>query len=68
MRGGVYLFNMKTSKFEAQPYINSQLYRDGQIKALEIDHRNNLWIGTNEGVALALSITKISGDTQFWIA
>ena len=50
--GGVYLFNMKTSKFEAQPYINSQLYRDGQIKALEIDHRNNLWIGTNEGVAV----------------
>ncbi len=50
--GGVILYNMKTSKFEAQPYINSQLYRDGQVKALEIDRQNNLWIGTNEGVAV----------------
>ena len=50
--GGVILFNMKTSKFEAQPYINSILYKDGQVKALEIDRQNNLWIGTNEGVAV----------------
>lgn len=51
-QGGVVLFNMKTSKFEAQPYINSTLFRDGQVKALEIDRKNNLWIGTNEGVAV----------------
>ncbi len=51
-QGGVISFNMKTSKFEAQPYINSILYRDGQVKALEIDNQNHLWIGTNEGVAL----------------
>src|ERR1035437_3010441 len=50
--GGVMLYNMKTSKFEAQPYINSILYNDGQVKALEIDSQNNLWIGTNEGVAV----------------
>ena len=50
--GGVILYNMKTSRFEAQPYINSQLYKDGQIKALEIDRKNHLWIGTNEGVAV----------------
>jgi ligand-binding sensor domain-containing protein/serine phosphatase RsbU (regulator of sigma subunit) len=50
--GGVLFFNMKTSKFEAQPYINSKLYHDGKIKALEIDHKNNLWIGTSEGVAV----------------
>jgi len=43
---------MKTSKFEAQLYINSQLYRDGQVKALEVDNHNNLWVGTNEGVAV----------------
>ena len=43
---------MKTSKFEAQPYINSQLYHDEQVKALEVDNRNNLWVGTNEGVAV----------------
>ncbi|MGC1389492.1 MAG: two-component regulator propeller domain-containing protein [Bacteroidales bacterium] len=50
--GGVLFFNMKTSKFEAQPYINSKLYHDNKIKALEIDRRNNLWIGTSEGVAV----------------
>jgi ligand-binding sensor domain-containing protein/serine phosphatase RsbU (regulator of sigma subunit) len=50
--GGVILYNMKTSKFEAQPYINSILYRDGQVKALEIDRQNHLWVGTNEGVAV----------------
>jgi ligand-binding sensor domain-containing protein/serine phosphatase RsbU (regulator of sigma subunit) len=50
--GGVILFNMKTSKFEAQPYINSILYRGGQVKALEIDKENHLWIGTVEGVAV----------------
>jgi ligand-binding sensor domain-containing protein/serine phosphatase RsbU (regulator of sigma subunit) len=50
--GGVILFNMKTSKFEAQPYINSILYKGGQVKALEIDRQNKLWIGTVEGVAV----------------
>jgi len=50
--GGVILYNMKTSKFEAQPYINSTLYQGGQVKALEIDRQNNLWIGTVDGVAV----------------
>jgi ligand-binding sensor domain-containing protein/serine phosphatase RsbU (regulator of sigma subunit) len=50
--GGVILFNMKSSKFEAQPYINSIIHRDFQVKALEVDRQNNLWIGTNEGVAV----------------
>ncbi|MBK7131889.1 MAG: SpoIIE family protein phosphatase [Bacteroidales bacterium] len=50
--GGVIVYNMKTSKFEAQPYINSILYRGGQVKALEIDKENNLWIGTVDGVAV----------------
>lgn len=50
--GGVILYNMKTSKFEAQPYINSILYTGGQVKALEVDKQNNLWIGTVEGVAV----------------
>jgi ligand-binding sensor domain-containing protein len=49
--GGVIMYNMKTSRFEAQVYINSWLYSDGQVKALEIDRQNNLWIGTNDGVA-----------------
>jgi ligand-binding sensor domain-containing protein/serine phosphatase RsbU (regulator of sigma subunit) len=51
-QGGVIKFNMKTSKFESQPYINSRLFRDGQVKALEIDKQNHLWIGTNEGYAI----------------
>lgn len=50
--GGVIKFNMKTSKFEAQPYINSILYRGGQVKAMEIDKQNNLWIGTLDGLAV----------------
>jgi ligand-binding sensor domain-containing protein/serine phosphatase RsbU (regulator of sigma subunit) len=50
--GGVIKFNMKSSKFEAQPYINSILYRDGIVKAMELDKQNHLWIGTNEGVAV----------------
>jgi ligand-binding sensor domain-containing protein/serine phosphatase RsbU (regulator of sigma subunit) len=50
--GGVIMYNMKTSRFEAQPYINSILYRGGQVKAMEIDKENHLWIGTVEGVAV----------------
>jgi ligand-binding sensor domain-containing protein/serine phosphatase RsbU (regulator of sigma subunit) len=50
--GGVIMYNMKSSKFEAQPYINSILYRGGQVKAMEIDRENNLWIGTVDGVAV----------------
>ena len=50
--GGVILYNMKTSRFEAQPYINSILYEGGQVKAMEIDKQNNLWIGTLEGLAV----------------
>lgn len=50
--GGVILFNMKTSGFESQPYINSILYQGGQVKAMEIDRQNNLWVGTVDGLAV----------------
>jgi ligand-binding sensor domain-containing protein/serine phosphatase RsbU (regulator of sigma subunit) len=50
--GGVIMYNMKTSRFEAQPYINSILYQGGQVKAMEIDRTNKLWIGTVDGVAV----------------
>jgi ligand-binding sensor domain-containing protein/serine phosphatase RsbU (regulator of sigma subunit) len=50
--GGVMLFNMKTSKFEAQPEVNSALYTGGQVKSMEIDRKNNLWIGTVDGVTV----------------
>ena len=51
--GGVILFNMKTSKFEAQPNINSAFPPlVDQVTAMEIDKQNNLWIGTADGVAV----------------
>jgi ligand-binding sensor domain-containing protein/serine phosphatase RsbU (regulator of sigma subunit) len=50
--GGVVLYNMKTSNFESQPYINSILRGRGQVTALEIDKTNHLWIGTLEGVTM----------------
>lgn len=49
-KGGVILYNMKSSKFEPQPDINSFLPRIDQVKAMEIDRQNNLWLGTNNGV------------------
>jgi ligand-binding sensor domain-containing protein/serine phosphatase RsbU (regulator of sigma subunit) len=50
--GGVMKFNMKSGKFESQPYIYSRLYRDGLVTAMEIDNQNQLWIGTLQGVAV----------------
>lgn len=50
--GGVIKYNMRTSRFESQPYINSRLYKGGQVTAMEIDQDNNLWIGTLEGVTV----------------
>ena len=50
--GGVIMYNIKGSRFESQPLINSTLYKGGQVKALEIDKNNNLWIGTVEGVSV----------------
>ena len=49
--GGVIMYNVKTSRFEAQPYINSTIYKDGKVRGMEIDKNNNLWIGTSDGVA-----------------
>jgi ligand-binding sensor domain-containing protein/serine phosphatase RsbU (regulator of sigma subunit) len=50
--GGVVKFNMKTGKFESQPYIYSRLYSGGLVTAMEIDRKNHLWIGTLQGVAV----------------
>jgi ligand-binding sensor domain-containing protein/serine phosphatase RsbU (regulator of sigma subunit) len=49
---GVIMFNIKTSRFEAQPVINSTLDRTAQVTALEIDRDNNLWVGTPDGVSV----------------
>jgi ligand-binding sensor domain-containing protein/serine phosphatase RsbU (regulator of sigma subunit) len=50
--GGVVLFNVKKDRFESQSYINSTLYRGGQVLAMEVDKKNQLWIGTVDGVAV----------------
>jgi ligand-binding sensor domain-containing protein/serine phosphatase RsbU (regulator of sigma subunit) len=50
--GGVVLFNVKKDRFESQPYVNSTLYRGGQVTAMEIDRQNHLWVGTLEGVVV----------------
>ena len=50
--GGIIMYNVANGQFESQPYINSILYRGGQVTAMEIDKKNNLWIGTVEGVAV----------------
>jgi ligand-binding sensor domain-containing protein/serine phosphatase RsbU (regulator of sigma subunit) len=49
---GVVQYNLKTSKFEDQPYINSKLIQGVQVKAMEIDKKNNLWIGTLNGLVV----------------
>ncbi|MFN8239673.1 MAG: two-component regulator propeller domain-containing protein [Bacteroidales bacterium] len=49
---GVIKFDLKKDRFESQPFINSKLSSDLQVKALEIDKKNRLWIGTNDGVAV----------------
>jgi ligand-binding sensor domain-containing protein/serine phosphatase RsbU (regulator of sigma subunit) len=58
--GGVIMFNMKTQQFESQVYINSRIYSDYIVKAMEIDRQNNLWIGTNDGVTFGRI-----GETNF---
>lgn len=50
--GGIVLYNVEKSRFESQQDINSTLYVGGQVKALEIDKRNYLWIGTPDGVSV----------------
>jgi ligand-binding sensor domain-containing protein/serine phosphatase RsbU (regulator of sigma subunit) len=48
---GVFRYNLKTSKFIYDTKLNSNLYRDGIITAMEIDKNDNIWIGNNEGLA-----------------
>lgn len=46
--GGVIKYNMNSSRFESQPFINSKF--NGTVTALAIDKQNMLWIGTNDGI------------------
>ena len=57
--GGVILYDMKRSRFEPQPDINGKAFwRETKVTALEIDKKNNLWIGTLAGLAFG----KINGQ------
>jgi ligand-binding sensor domain-containing protein/serine phosphatase RsbU (regulator of sigma subunit) len=51
-KGGVVLYNSKTSGFEANKEINRELVKnsDGKVSAIEIDKQNRLWVGTDDGV------------------
>ena len=49
---GVLLYNTRTSRFEPQPYINSKLHYGLQVTSLEIDKKNNLWIGGVQGLTV----------------
>lgn len=49
---GVYRYDFNKNDFDYDYKLNDILYQDLIVKALEIDNENNLWIGTNEGVAV----------------
>ncbi|HPC98691.1 MAG TPA: two-component regulator propeller domain-containing protein [Bacteroidales bacterium] len=49
---GVYRYEMKTEKFNADPEINAMLPVDRVVTALSADHRKRIWIGTNDGLAV----------------
>jgi ligand-binding sensor domain-containing protein/serine phosphatase RsbU (regulator of sigma subunit) len=48
---GIYRYDIKTGKFVYDNYLNNNLYTDRTVTALVTDLNNNLWIGTNDGVA-----------------
>jgi ligand-binding sensor domain-containing protein/serine phosphatase RsbU (regulator of sigma subunit) len=48
---GIYRYDIKTGKFNFDTYLNGNLYTDRTVTALVTDKNNNLWIGTNDGVA-----------------
>jgi ligand-binding sensor domain-containing protein/serine phosphatase RsbU (regulator of sigma subunit) len=60
---GVILYNIITSKFETQPYINSIDPMIKQVTAMEIDKEDNLWIGTAEG---GIAYGKINTKNFTW--
>ncbi len=47
---GLFMFTPGTGKFIYDTHLNSLLYSDGVIKALDIDKNGILWVGTNDGV------------------
>ena len=49
---GVMLYNTRTLRFEPQTYINSKLHHGLQVTSLEIDKKNNLWIGGVQGLTV----------------
>ena len=48
---GLFRYNLNTSKFIFDAKLNSNLYFDGIITALEVDNNDNVWIGNTEGLA-----------------
>jgi ligand-binding sensor domain-containing protein/serine phosphatase RsbU (regulator of sigma subunit) len=49
-QSGLTMFNYKTGRFVTNPYINRYFNRTGMVTALDIDKKNQLWIGTQVGL------------------
>jgi ligand-binding sensor domain-containing protein/serine phosphatase RsbU (regulator of sigma subunit) len=48
---GLFSYNLKTNKFVFNTRLNSNLYANGNITALEVDNNDNIWIGNDYGLA-----------------
>ena len=49
---GLYSYNLNTNKFVFNTQLNSNLYFNANITALEVDDNDNIWIGNDVGLAL----------------
>ena len=49
---GIFKYRFSQNRFTSEGQINEILYRDLRVTAMAVDHENNLWIGTHEGVGV----------------
>ncbi len=66
--GGVFQYLIDKEKFVFDSYLNKLLYYDLIVNAMEIDNKNRLWVGTNEGLIVwdndkgeGITYTQING-------
>ncbi|MCD4769510.1 MAG: SpoIIE family protein phosphatase [Bacteroidales bacterium] len=49
---GIFRYMFSNNSFTSEERINEILYQDLIVTAMVVDHENNLWIGTHEGVGV----------------
>ncbi len=49
---GIFRYMFSNNSFTSEERINETLYQDLIVTAMVVDHENNLWIGTHEGVGV----------------